>query len=46
LTEEIFENLDYQFAMRLADNDDDYNRSLSVAEKMQILYSHQMLLKK
>ena len=46
LTEEIINNLDYQFAMRLADNDDDYNRSLSVVEKMQILYSHQMLLKK
>lgn len=46
LTEEIINNLDYQFAMRLADNDDAYNRSLSVAEKMQILYSHQMLLKK
>lgn len=46
LTEEIVNNLDYQFAMRLADNDDAYNRSLSVAEKMQILYSHQMLLKK
>ena len=46
LTEEIIEHLDYQFAMRLADNDDAYNRSLSVAEKMQILYSHQMLLKK
>lgn len=46
LTEEIINNLDYQFAMRLADNDDDYNRRLSVVEKMQILYSHQMLLKK
>lgn len=46
LTEEIINNLDYQFAMRLADNDDAYNRSLSVAEKMQILYSHQMLSKK
>lgn len=46
LTEEIINNLDHQFAMRLADNDDAYNRSLSVAEKMQILYSHQMLLKK
>ena len=46
LTEEIVNNLDYQFAMRLADNDDAYNRSLSVAEKMQILYSHQMLSKK
>ncbi len=46
LTEEILNHLDYQFAMRLADNDDAYNRSLSVAEKMQILYSHQMLLKK
>lgn len=46
LAEEIIERLDYQFAMRLADNDDAYNRSLSVAEKMQILYSHQMLLKK
>lgn len=46
LTEEIINNLDYQFAMRLADNDDAYNRSLSVVEKMQILYSHQMLLKK
>lgn len=46
LTEEIINNLDYQFAMRLADNDDAYNRSLSVAEKMQILYSHQILLKK
>ena len=46
LTEEIVNNLDYQFAMRLADNDDACNRSLSVAEKMQILYSHQMLLKK
>lgn len=46
LTEEIVNNLDYQFAMRLADNDDAYNRSLSVVEKMQILYSHQMLLKK
>lgn len=46
LTEEIVNNLDYQFAMRLADNDDAYNRNLSVAEKMQILYSHQMLLKK
>lgn len=46
LTDEIVNNLDYQFAMRLADNDDAYNRSLSVAEKMQILYSHQMLLKK
>lgn len=33
LTEEIVNNLDYQFAMRLADNDDAYNRSLSVAEK-------------
>ena len=46
LTEEIVNNLDYQFAMRLADNDDAYNRSLSVVEKMQILYSHQMLFKK
>lgn len=46
LTKEIINNLDYQFAMRLADNDDAYNRNLSVAEKMQILYSHQMLLKK
>lgn len=46
LMEEIVNNLDYQFAMRLADNDDAYNRSLSVAEKMQILYSHQMLSKK
>lgn len=46
LTEEIINNLDYQFAMRLADNDDAYNRSLSVAEKMQILYSHQMISKK
>lgn len=46
LTEEIVNNLDYQFAMRLADNDDTYNRSLSITEKMQILYSHQMLLKK
>ena len=46
LTEEIVNNLDYQFAMRLADNDDAYNRSLSVAEKMQILYSHQMISKK
>lgn len=46
LTEEIVNNLDYQFAMRLADNDDTYNRSLSIAEKMQILYSHQMLSKK
>lgn len=46
LAEEITNNLDYQFAMRLADNDDTYNRSLSVAEKMQILYSHQMLSKK
>ena len=46
LTEEIVNNLDYQFAMRLADNDDTYNRSLSVAEKMQILYSHQMISKK
>ena len=46
LTEEIINNLDYQFAMRLADNDDAYNRNLSVAEKMQILYSHQMLSKK
>lgn len=46
LAEEIIERLDYQFAMRLADTDDAYNRSLSVAEKMQILYSHQMLLKK
>lgn len=46
LTEEIVNNLDYQFAMRLADNDDIYNRSLSVAEKMQILYSHQMISKK
>lgn len=46
LTEEIINNLDHQFAMRLADNDDAYNRSLSVAEKMQILYSHQMLSKK
>lgn len=46
LTEEIVNNLDYQFAMRLADNDDAYNRNLSVVEKMQILYSHQMLFKK
>ena len=46
LTEEIVNNLDYQFAMRLADNGDAYNRSLSVVEKMQILYSHQMLFKK
>ena len=46
LTEEIVNNLDYQFAMRLADNDDAYNRRLSVAEKMQILYSHRMLSKK
>lgn len=46
LAEEILNRLDYQFAMRLADNDDAYNRSLSVAEKMQILYSHQMLFKK
>mgnify|MGYP004504450909 FL=1 len=46
LAEEILNHLDYQFAMRLADSDDAYNRSLSVAEKMQILYSHQMLLKK
>lgn len=46
LAEEIINNLDYQFAMRLADNDDAYNRSLSVAEKMQILYSHQMISKK
>lgn len=46
LAEEILNHLDYQFAMRLADNDDAYNRSLSVAEKMQILYSHQMLSKK
>lgn len=46
LTEEIVNNLDYQFAMRLANNDDTYNRSLSVAEKMQILYSHQMISKK
>ena len=46
LAEEILNRLDYQFAMRLADNDDAYNRSLSVAEKMQILYSHQMLSKK
>jgi hypothetical protein len=45
LTEEIINNLDYQFAMRLADNDDAYNRSLSVAEKMQILYSHKIALK-
>lgn len=45
LTEEILGNLDYQFAMRLADNNDAYNRDLSTAEKMQILYSHQMLLK-
>lgn len=43
LTEEIINNLDYQFAMRLAD---DAYRSLSVAEKMQILYSHQMISKK
>lgn len=46
LAEEIINHLDYQFAMRLADNDDAYNRSLSVAEKMQILYSHQMISKK
>ena len=46
LTEEIINNLDYQFAMRLADNDNAYNRNLPIAEKMQILYSHQMLLKK
>lgn len=46
LAEEIINHLDYQFAMRLADNDDAYNRSLSIAEKMQILYSHQMLSKK
>jgi hypothetical protein len=46
LAEEILNHLDYQFAMRLADSDDAYSRSLSVAEKMQILYSHQMLLKK
>ena len=46
LAEEIVNNLDYQFAMRLADNDDAYNRSLSVVEKMQILYSHQMISKK
>ena len=46
LTEEIINHLDYQLAMKLADSDDVYTRSLSVAEKMQILYSHQMLLKK
>lgn len=46
LTEEILDNLDYQFAMRLADKDDAYTRCLSVAEMMQILYSHQMLAKK
>ena len=46
LAEEIISHLDYRLAIKLADNDDAYNRSLSVAEKMQILYSHQMLLKK
>ena len=46
LAEEIINHLDYRLAMKLADNNDTYNRSLSVAEKMQILYSHQMLLKK
>lgn len=46
LAEEIISHLDYRLAIKLADNDDAYNRSLSVAEKMQILYSHQMLSKK
>lgn len=46
LAEEIISHLDYRLAIKLTDNDDAYNRSLSVAEKMQILYSHQMLLKK
>lgn len=46
LAEEIISHLDYRLAIKLADNDDAYNRSLSVAEKMQILYSHQKLLKK
>ena len=46
LAEEIISHLDYRLTIKLADNDDAYNRSLSVAEKMQILYSHQMLLKK
>lgn len=46
LAEEIISHLDYRLAIKLADNNDAYNRSLSVAEKMQILYSHQMLLKK
>lgn len=46
LAEEIINHLDYRLAIKLTDNDDTYNRSLSIAEKMQILYSHQMLLKK
>lgn len=46
LAEEIISHLDYRLAIKLADNDDAYNRSLSIAEKMQILYSHQMLSKK
>lgn len=46
LTTEIFNNLDYRFALQLADTDDFFVNSLSVVEKMQILYSHQMISKK
>lgn len=45
LTTEIFNNLDYRFALQLADTDDPFVNSLTVAEKMQILYSHKIALK-
>ena len=46
LADEIVKNLDYRLAMKLSDADNPHNRCLSLAEKMQILYSHQILLKK
>ena len=45
LTTEIFNNLDCHFALQLADTDDSFVNSLTVAEKMNILYLHKTALK-